>query len=253
MIVPHWSASRFMLWDQCPGAFKARYVDEQPFEMTEAVAFGSAVHQGLEAHYRGEDGQRAYRAAWRTLAQQHGLDVDPSLTGVGLELMDQAMELGLVGDPERAFNIDTSVELKAPLVGAIDLWGADGTVYDFKTTRGLWSQERAQQETWQPSLYSWARWLEEPSYTGAFEYIVMNRVTGTLQRFRREWTTDEVVAAWNVAMLRMQVIAAAVEADQYECHGKHGYCPECGDRWGHDHVCYPDPRRVRSHVVQSVE
>jgi len=241
-VMPHWSASRFMLWDQCPGSFKERYVDGQPAVVTEAMAFGQAVHMGLEAHYRGDDGIRAYRAAWKHFASELP-NVDKSLTGTGLTLIEQVQELNLEGLPERGFSIDTEADLDAPIVGAIDLWGSDGVIYDFKTTKGLWSQARAEAELWQPALYTWARWNEEPSYAGQFEYIVLNRVLGTLQRFRRQWTVDQVLEQQNEAWGRMRAIAANVKADRYVCHGKHGFCPECGDRWSHDHACSPEVRR----------
>jgi len=229
-----------MLW-------KARYVDEQPFELTEAMAFGQAVHGGLEAHFRGDDGVFAFRSAWRVYRQQLG-DVDPELTRMGMDLIDQVIDLDLHGVPERGFSIDTNEELGAPIVGAIDLWGADGTNYDFKTTRGLWSQERAQKELWQPVLYTWARWIEEPAHTGDFEYIVLNRVNGQLQRFRRAWTPDEVNEAMNEAWERMRLITSEARAGRFECHGKHGFCPECGARWAHDHVCGTVAERIRLHA-----
>lgn len=247
-VMPHWSATRFMTFDQCPGEFKARYIDERPVVKTEPMLFGSAVHMGLEAHYRGDDAIRAFRAAWKQFSLELG-DVDPGLTGKGMDLIEQVVELGLSGIPERGFSIDTNADLGAPIVGAIDLWGADGTTYDFKTSKGLWSQERAQKELWQPVLYSWARWIEEPEYVGDFEYIVLNRVTGQLQRFRRSWTKDELLEQLNAAVERMHAIADSVREDHYECRGKHGFCPECGDRWGHDHVCdVRATQRVRLHA-----
>lgn len=246
-VMPHWSASRFMLWDQCPGLFKARYVDGEAFQITEAVAFGQAVHQGLEAHFNDQDGIRAFRSAWKQSAVELG-EVDPSLTARGMDLLDQVFDLNLAGTPERGFSLDTNAELGAPIVGAIDLWGNDGVIYDFKTTRGLWSQQRAQQEVWQPVLYSMARWEQEPDFGGAFEYIVLNRVTGSLQRLRREWSADELVVQMDAAWNQMRYVATCVAADVYACHGKHGFCPECGDRWSHEHVCAVSTERIRLHV-----
>jgi hypothetical protein len=248
-VMPHWSATRFMTWEQCPGEFKARYIDAQPFDMTEAVAFGQAVHLGLEAHFNGQDGIRAFRAAWKAIVLEHLLDVDPNLTRMGMDLIEQVLELDLHGIPERGFSIDTNEELGAPIVGSIDLWGSDNTIVDFKTTRGLWSQERAQKELWQPVLYAWARWNEDPDYEGAFEYIVMNRISGQVQRFCREWTADEIKEQMNEAWDRMRCIANDVRADRYVCRGKHGFCPECGERWAHDHVCdVRTTQRIRLHA-----
>lgn len=248
MNVPHWSATKFMVWEQCPGEFKARYVDGLGVEVTEAMAYGQAIHMGLEAHYRGDDGIRAFRAAWKAFSMELG-DVDQSLTATGLDLLEQVFDFGLEGTPERGFSIDANDQLGAPIVGAIDLWGSDGVTYDFKTTRGLWSQERAQKELWQPALYTMARWQTEPRYTGAFEYIVMNRYTGRVQRFRREWDEDDILLALDDAWGRMYRIAALTRADVFECHGKHGFCPECGDRWSHEHSCSPSTGRVRLNAV----
>lgn len=231
-----------MLWDQCPGLFKDRYIDGVAMETTEAMAFGSAVHKGLEEHFRGGDGAYAFRQVWK------GYGPDGShLTAMGLDLIDLVRDLKLKGVPEQIFTIDTEEDLGAPIVGYIDLVGSDGTVYDFKTTKGSWSQARAQKEVWQPVLYTWAQWQHVPSYEAAFEYIVLNRVTGTLSRFRREWTADEWVESINGLWDRMRLIANDVAADRYKCTGSHGFCPECGDRWAHEHVCETATRRIRLH------
>lgn len=223
-----------MLWEQCPQEFRRRYVDGEALETTEAMAFGQAIHQGLEAHYQGLDGERAFRRAWKATATP---DAPRRLTVVGLELLEQAFALDLRGVPERGFSVDTEADLGAPIVGAIDLWGADNVIYDFKTTRGLWSQARAEREVWQPLLYTWARWLDEPSYEIAFEYIVLNRVTGTLERFRREWTHEEWLDQMSCLHERMRTIAGRLHDGDFSCPERHGQCPECGGQWGHDHDC----------------
>lgn len=244
-VMPHWSATRFMLFEQCPMLFKERYIDGVAVAPTEAMLFGSAVHMGLEAHYNGQDGVRAFRAAWKQFTRDLGGDVDRSLTATGLDLLDKVFELELHGTPERGFSLDTNADFGAPIVGAVDLWDAEhGIVFDFKTTIGAWSQVRAQKELWQPCLYSHAFW-EETGVWPAFEYIVLNRATGALSRFRRQWTEDEYLAQINDAWTRMRYISTCVAADVLACHGKHGYCPECGDRWQHDHVCGPTSDRVR--------
>jgi hypothetical protein len=239
--MPHWSATRFSLFEQCPQLFKAHYVDGEAMEVTEAMAFGSAVHHGLEAHYQGQDGVRAFRDMWKGYPTENR-----GLTAVGLDLLEQTFALKLEGIPERGFSIDTESELGAPIVGAIDLWGADGVIYDFKTTRGAWSQERAQREQWQPILYTWARWNDEPEYAAAFEYIVLDRVRGTLSRFRREWTPLEWLEQINGLWTRMQRISVDVAQNRYVCSGDHPNCPECGAKWEHGHECEPQTqRRIR--------
>jgi hypothetical protein len=244
-VMPHWSATRFMLFDQCPTAFKERYVDEVPLQPTEALCFGQAVHMGLEAHYNAQDGDRAFRAAWKELSRTDlGGVVDHRLTGVGLQLLEQVVALDLHGIPEYGFSLDTNMDLGAPIVGAMDLWDQDANViYDFKTTRGHWSAERAQTEVYQPLLYTWAAWTLTDQWP-AFEYIVCHRVTGTLDRFRRQWTEDQWLAQMNACWRRMRLVACLVAADVFTCWEKHGNCPECGVRWTHGHVC-EDTARLR--------
>lgn len=243
--MPHWSATRFMLYEQCPLLFKERYIDGVGIVPTEAMSFGSAVHRGLEAHYQGTDGIRAFRAAWKALAKELGSPVDPSLTATGMTLIEHVIELDLKGIPEYGFSIDTNADLGAPIVGAIDLFDREGgIVYDFKTTVGAWSQARAQKEIWQPALYTTAFWDATGDWP-EFHYIVLNRATGQLSRFQRQWTPEEYLEQMNAAWDRMVEIARAVAADELVCNGKHGYCPECGDRWQHEHACGPTPDRVR--------
>lgn len=230
--VDHWSPSRFMLWEQCPGSFKERYIDGVWTPATEAMAFGSAVHAGLEEHFRGGNGDLAFRRKWK----DYGTDGE-YLTATGLDLLDLVYDLGLRGHPEWGFELETP-DLGANIVGYVDLLGEDGTVYDFKTTRGKWSQARAQKETWQPLLYTWAALNEDVMrYQGGFEYIVLNRDTRQLDRFRREWTPEEWAAQANEMWDRARCIANDCAADRFDCHGKHGFCPECGDRWQHGHQC----------------
>jgi hypothetical protein len=247
--MPHWSASRFMVYEQCPAEFRARYVDGVAIESTEAMSFGQAVHMGLEAHYNGQDGERAFRAAWQVFQEQlvaDGQQVKPALTGMGLLLLEQVVDLDLRGVPERGFSLDTELVLGAPIIGAIDLWADGGrTLYDFKTTRGQWSAERAQTERWQPLLYSWAA-LEETGELPTFEYIVCNRASGQVDRYQRRWDEDSWSKLWATSYERMRAISQAVAGDALECHGKHGPCPECGERWMHGHVCdETKSRRIR--------
>lgn len=239
--VEHWSASRFMLFDQCPGLYRQRYVEHVALEPTEALSFGKSVHLGLEAHYLGHDGERAFRTAWKGYCLESP-GYDSRLAGVGLNLLDQVFELQLEGTPERDFSLDTP-ELNANIVGAIDLWGP-GRIYDFKTTAGKWSALRAEAEVWQPVLYTWAYW-DQTDVLPDFEYIVLNRATGTLSRFLRHWEPDGYREQMDLAWARMRTISTCVAADVLDCHGDHGFCPECGDRWGHDHVCRGAAERIR--------
>lgn len=236
-IVPWWSPSKFVCWDACPQEFYQRYVLHVPMVPTEALHFGTAVHKGLEAHFRGSDGELAFRRAWRTLSDELAaaqIVVDARLSKTGLELVEKVANLGLSGEPERKIWVRTDDYLTAPLLGYVDLWCPDThTIVDFKTTVGAWSAERAEKEVWQPCLYSWV-YYQETGVLPKFEYIVLNRVTGTLSRFTTHRTGEQIMDALSGA----REIAVAVKNNQFDCRCRTGAdCPECGAKWEHGHTC----------------
>jgi PD-(D/E)XK nuclease superfamily len=236
-VVPWWSPSKFVCWDTCPREFYLRYVQRVPMVPTEALHFGTAVHKGLEAHFQGGDGEVAFRRTWRTLSdelRQSGYDVASHLSRTGLELIEKVTALGLVGEPERKVWIRTDAYLGAPILGYADLWSPQtDTIFDFKTTVGAWSAARAEKEVWQPCLYSYA-YRSEMEVLPRFEYIVLNRVTGTLERFETQRSDDQIMDA----LSRAREIATAVQREQFDCQCRTGAdCPECGARWEHGHVC----------------
>lgn len=217
---PWWSTSKFSCWDYCPQEFYRRYVLREPIEPNTPMFFGTAVHKGLEAHYRGEDADLAFRRTWRQLVTELvavGYKM-PDLTGIGLDLIEKVIALDLHGEPERKIWVRSDSYLNAPLLGYTDLWCVDtNTIIDFKTTLGSWSAERAEREMWQPCLYSWAYWLET-EIVPAFEYIVLNRGTGELQRFKTQRTHEQIMNT----LTRAREIAVAVEHEQWDCLcGKH--------------------------------
>ena len=239
-VVPWWSPSKFVCWTQCPYEFYLRYVQHEPMVATEALHFGTAVHRGLEAHYRGTDGARAFRLAWRELGDElraTGLHVDAGLSAMGLDLVEATIALGLRGEPERRVWLRTDATLTAPTLGYMDLFSPDAVeVVDFKTTVGAWSQERAEKEIWQPCLYSWAFW-EETGKLPTFRYVVLNRRSGQLEQFVTRRTHDDIA----VMLERAIAISRGVQREEFDCvcPKRNTDCPECGGHWEHGHVCEP--------------
>lgn len=220
-VAPYWSASRFSCFEECPAEYRRRYVLHEPMEPNTAMWFGTAVHKGLEAHYRGEDGELAFRRKWRECRAQlleAGVIVSEQLFETGLDLIEKTAALGLSGEPERKVWVRTDAYLTAPLLGYVDLWCADRhTIVDFKTTVGTWSAVRAEREMWQPCLYSYAYWLET-DVLPKFEYIVLNRATGDVQRFETQRTIEQIMDM----LSRAREIAVAINNEQWECTcGKH--------------------------------
>lgn len=240
----HWSASRFLCWEQCPAEFYARYIHGARETASEAMLFGSAVHSGLEAHYLGGSGTAEFRKAWKAAVTEllHG-EADAKLTAVGLDLIERVVELDLQGIPEWRFTLPTEASWGADTVGAVDLIDIrDGHIYDFKTTTGVWSQARAERDIWQPALYSWAvsEALDRPE---RFSYVVMNKVSRTVDLFH----IDDLEGLWAAMDEMAKVIVKRVAAGDFACGGKHGACQECGTRWDHTHVCdlSAAPPRIR--------
>lgn len=240
----HWSASRFAMWERCPAEFYARYIRGAKEPPSEAMLFGSAVHQGLEAHYLGGSGVTAFRSVWKaTVAGELHGEANVSLTAVGLDLIERVVDLGLHGIPEWPFTLPTEAAWGAPTVGAVDLVDIDeGRIFDFKTTTGAWSQTRAERDIWQPGLYSWAL-AEQLDWPERFTYVVLNKVSRTVDLF----DLDDLEGRWATMDEMARTIAQRVRDGEYGCHGKHGVCPECGVRWDHDHVCdlSAAPPRIR--------
>lgn len=215
-IPPYWSPSRFTCWDQCPAEYYRRYVLGEPMEPNTPVWFGTAVHKGLESHFRGEDGELAFRRKWRECRTQlgaAGLAVSDTFFEVGLTLIERTAALGLAGIPERKIWLRTDDYLGAPLLGYVDLWSeSTHTIYDFKTTLGSWSAARAEREMWQPCLYSYAYFIET-DVLPKFEYIVLNRGTGELQRFPTQRTHEQISATLDRAL----EISRAVKTTDWSC------------------------------------
>lgn len=269
----HWSASRFMLFEQCPRAYEDRYVHGLASEPSLAMLFGHTVHTALEVLLQGHRGvclvaaephvdhlecarSRYFREfdSMRAILLADNVSVDGTLYLEGLRMLDQvdAMKLNRDGRsrPERTLSIPTRWGgLDWPVVGAVDLWSPPwskhgAVVWDFKTTVGSWSQTRADKERWQPLLYTWA-YVRAYDVLPTFRYLVLNRMTGAVDTFDRTWPRRKDFDADLYDLeLAANEIAECVARGDFDCTKRHGSCLECGDAFGHDHVC-ATPKRHR--------
>ena len=137
-----------------------RYVEGLREPPNVPMHFGSAVDDGLSAHFRGEDPDLAFLRSWKNKSiglRSLGQHVPASLTRTALDLMAQVVALGLSGEPQHRITLHWEPWLGVPVIGYADLWCPDThTVIDWKVTSGKWSQARADREVWQPALYSLA-------------------------------------------------------------------------------------------------
>lgn len=269
----HWSASRFMLFEQCPRAYENRYVHGLATEPSLAMLFGHSVHTALEALHQGHRGgcpvepeahADHYECArslyfrqfdsMRAILAPEGVTVDGMLYLEGLRMIDQVAAMKLNGDgrsrSERKISIPTAWGgLDWPVVGAVDLWSPPwskhgAVIWDFKTTVGSWSQTRADKEKWQPLLYTWA-YVRAFDILPTFRYLVLNRMTGAVDTFDRSWSSRrEFERDLTDLEFHAEEIAECVAAGEYDCSRGHGTCLECGAPFGHDHVC-ATPKRTR--------
>jgi hypothetical protein len=246
MSTDHWSSSQFHAWDLCPTTYRERYVDGVKEDTTWAMAFGSVIHLALEEHYRGGDGDQAFKKAWRatwpdlvarileTGNTPPGGGLHFVYAGVGLNLLDRVYNLGLEGEPEVPFTMDTTQDWLKPTTGFIDLvdWGGKH-IYDFKTTIGTWGEGRANQDIWQPTLYQRQVQLMVGEVYD-FSYVTLNKRTMEVSFIQPTVPYEERLGA----MLVGGTMIAAMDANgSYPCKGGHGTCPECAGTWDHGHVC----------------
>ena len=191
----------------------------------------------------------------RSILADEGVEAGGLLYLEGLRMIDQVDALRLNDDskssPERWFKIPTqwgAPRLSWPVVGAVDLWSPPWSkhgaiIWDFKTTVGSWSQTRADKERWQPLLYSWA-YVRAFDVVPTFRYLVLNRVTGVVDTFERSWPTKSAFADdLNDLEFHAEEIAESVAEGNFTCTRGHGSCLECGEPYGHDHVC-KTPKRA---------
>jgi hypothetical protein len=261
-----------MLFEQCPRAYQDRYVHGLATEPSLAMLFGHAVHTALEVLLQGQGGvcpvepaahadhvECARSRYWqefdtlRGILARDGIEATGLLYLEGLRMVDQVAALGLNADSksrsERRIKIPTQwAGMGWPVVGAVDLWSPPwsqhgAVVWDFKTTIGSWSQTRAEKERWQPMLYSWA-YVRAFGVVPTFRYLVLNRATGTVETFDRAWMSRrEFDTDLKDLHVHAEEIAEMVAAGNFDCSRGHGYCLECGDRFGHDHEC-KTPKRA---------
>lgn len=209
----HLSPSSLALYDRCPALFHRRYVLGISDPPTLPMAFGSAVHAGMEAHHRGKDGIGAFLADWTRRSAElrlQGISVSEALEGLGCRLISQARQLGYHGEPERRITLKHQ---GVPLLGFCDLVNdEEGYVVDFKTTYGKWSQAKADADPWQVPLYL-AAFRERLGRVPAFRFVVLDRMSGGLVVYETSRTAEQIEAA----LQRATEIHAAIVRQAFAC------------------------------------
>jgi len=224
----HLSPSQLTAYSLCPVLYRERYVLRlEPPPQPERL-FGIAVHAGLEAQFRGEDDELTFLKTWK----QHMATLDqklypllPALRTRGLDLLQAVRDLQLVGEPERLIVV-TAPELgfKIPIMGYTDLW-SDGCIYDFKTSGYGWTQTKADEQLFQPAIYSQA-YSDEHMEIPQFKFVVLPRIPAPVQIVDATRTGEQILYAFNEALR----IHRAIENQEWECTCK-GRFHLFGDGW----------------------
>lgn len=214
------SPSRLSCYDWCPAEFYKRYVLKQSDPPTADMLFGTAVHKGLEASFCGEDDELAFLREWRTAKQaltEAHTPFDSWLDQRGLELLDQVRNLALTGLPERWLSV-LHPDVPIPIIGYADLWDeATNTIYDFKTTGFVWTQQKADAQVFQPAVYSQA-FIDAFDTIPRFTFVVLTRSPGPVKLLDGTRTGQQIYAAFE----RAKEIHEAIEAKQFDCRcGRH--------------------------------
>lgn len=82
----------------------------------------------------------------------------------------------------------------------------------------MWNQERADSERWQPGLYAVGYWLVTGEVPG-FEYVVLRRDTGAVERYPTRRTEDQLAETLEQA----GQIVSRIQAQEFGCTcGEHG-------------------------------
>lgn len=214
---PYLSPSRLSSYDWCPAQYHERYVLGLADPPAPERLFGVAVHAGLEAHFLGADNPIAqYLERWDMALQEMReydeavLPAGSALRARGIELIEEVRKLGLEGVPE-LHALFTFPGVSLPFVGYIDLV-TPGHLYDFKTTRSGWTQQKADAQIWQPAIYS-AAYDWHKAMIPRFTYIVLPRIPGPVQLLDGSRTGQQICDAFTLAQQRLQ----SIDAGEFGC------------------------------------
>lgn len=210
----HLSPSQLACYALCPAIYHERYVQKIYPPAEPERLFGIAIHQALEAHYRGEDDELVFLKTWRESLMQLDQSLYPIISALkhrGLELLSQVRGLNLEGEPERKITV-LAAQISVPIFGYVDLWG-DNLIVDFKTTGYGWTQTKADAQVFQPAIYSQAYAEEHDGQLPRFSFVVLPRIEAPIQVLDATRTAGQIYTAFE----QVRTIHQAIEAQQFEC------------------------------------
>jgi hypothetical protein len=213
---PYLSASRLVLYQECPALYQRRYVDKIIDPPTIDMEYGQAIHAGLDAHFKGGDGELAFlRELDKRLQPLVARGADPAdwLVPQGMKLLSDVMRLGWAGESEQDLRWICS-GFKVPLRGVIDLWMPSACMLiDWKTTQHPWSEKTIERYAFQRTIYT-QHMLEKTQREVIFKFVALGAYPGGyVQIIEATPSPGEVYETLEKA----RAIAAKIEAEQWTC------------------------------------
>lgn len=161
-MIEHLSYSSISMYLACPESWRRKYIANEPTYASTALVFGGAVHNTVEDYIQGKgDLVDMWIKHWKAaIAKDNilwGTETPEEMYNEGVRiLMDDKIVYNLNTIPKPSA-IELRLELQVPgvpvpVVGFIDMIGADGIPADLKTSSSSWSQGKAAAEI-QPLFY----------------------------------------------------------------------------------------------------
>lgn len=195
--IAHLSKSSLALYERCPAAWKARYIDKRSEPSSGAMTRGKAIGAALSQHFARqiETGQGMsreelldeYSDDWSERTEREEVQWGEEAPG---ELKDRGARMLAVYHRDIAptvepVAVEREFELSWPdcpfaLTGYIDLETAAGAVVDFKATSYKWAQAKADGE-FEPTIYLAARRAEgDPAERFDYHLLVATKAPQAL-------------------------------------------------------------------------
>ena len=243
-----WSA--ISTFRSCPLKYWFRYVAGRPEEsVSAALVFGTGIHAAIERFYRAElageakpDAEQllfAYRSAWLP-HDPEAIQFGSSETRASLDAVATKMLVAFLNSPAASVQgrvLGVEEEIRGMLVeGVPDLYGrvdlltedSDSLVLtDFKTSRGKWSTEQAEDASEQLLLYAKLAGELAPGKKLVTRFLVLTKTKEpVIEEHLGEVRPDRVART----MASVERVWRAVEAGNFYPAPSVVGCASCGYR-----------------------
>jgi hypothetical protein len=256
-MIDHLSASSINSYLTCARNWRFHYVDQVQVPTSPALVFGSAFHDTVEGYVaaRAMGDTKIYQdlglvglwnQSWTKRTQEAevawGADTPEHHANEGLRLLTntevaRAIEALKPACDGQGAMIERKVELRVPgvpvpVIGYIDMIGADGVPHDFKTASRAWTDDKATAEI-QPLVYLAAlNQAGANNHRWTFRHVVVTKTkTPQVQVLEHRHRPGEMV--WLFGLI--QQVWRGIEAETF---APNPTCWKCGPQFcDYFHLC----------------